>query len=177
VCVQLYETDKISSGLFLLQWSMIKIVDRVPGWCEWAMWCVQINIMHFTRLTHTIPGDLCLSTVISMRLSNVSCGLFLLQRLMIWNCGTIWSWYLVEPYNIHKFICVFNLVQRNYQGCLCVPNCMRPIKLVVGFFHCNGQWLWIVSPDGVSEPCDVYNTNLVHPRLADSLSRIYVCPL
>jgi hypothetical protein len=27
-------TRKISSGLFSLQWQMIKIVDRVPGWFE-----------------------------------------------------------------------------------------------------------------------------------------------
>jgi hypothetical protein len=36
VC-QLYEAGKFSCALFSLQRPMIKIVDRVSGWCERAM--------------------------------------------------------------------------------------------------------------------------------------------
>jgi hypothetical protein len=87
VCVQLYEVDKVSCGLFSLQRPMIKIVGLCdPDSLLSLVIYTSTILVYFTWLNKAIRVLVCVQLY---EADNVSCGLFLLQRPMVKNCGTM----------------------------------------------------------------------------------------
>jgi hypothetical protein len=137
--------------------------------------CTNINLVHPTAHSHHPWGFICAS-IVSMR--------SIMFLVICFRCNSRWLklWLCPRMVSVSHVICKnSNLVHPtrltdSISGDLYVPTIisMRPIIFLVVCFHCNTQWLklWIVSPNGVHEPCYVYKyKSCVHPtRLADSIS-------